>query len=210
MNIEQIRIIIDQPDNPTWDLFLDSRYVEQIGIIGHVNPYYRTFYRLAMEFKPKLSVELGSWQATAAAHLAAGNREGIVYTIDIHKDDKGAQGRAIEAAAHYPNLFYINKWTWDAAPDIEALGLPIDILYIDAWHDYQYAIKEWELYSPMLADPALVICDDIVGEDASNHGMLKFWDEVSSGRESYLCNSIHCDPVNPANCVPMGFVIWTG
>lgn len=48
--------------------FLDRRYADQVGNIGHVNPYYRMFYLIAREYQPTLSVELGSWQATASAH----------------------------------------------------------------------------------------------------------------------------------------------
>lgn len=197
MNLDTVKKLIEQSllEQPAGDDWLDSRYNEQVWYIGHTNPYYRLFYLLAQEFRPALTVELGSWQATAAAHFAAGNPVGQVVTVDIHKDDKKAQERAIEAVGHLPNLIYINKWTWDAVDEIAVMG-KIDILFIDAWHDYNLAKREWVLYSQLLNDPALVICDDITA-DYNFDGMLKFWDEMPEPK--FLDSRVH-----PG--VPMGFV----
>lgn len=186
---------------PTGDSWLDARYAEQVSIIGHTNPYYKLFYLLAQTLKPGLVVELGSWQATAAAHFAAGNPDGYVITVDIHKDDQAAKLRTLEAAHHYDNLTYLNRWTWDAVDFIKNLGQPIDIIFIDAWHDYQYARREWDLYAPLLASPALVICDDIT--TAYNfEGMLRFWDELPEPKFLFS-EGLHGN-------IPMGFVIANG
>lgn len=199
-NIKDIQDLIQQAlkEQPTGDDWLDSRYNEQVHWIGHTNPYYKLFYLIAKELKTELTVELGSWQATAAAHFAAGNPEGQVITVDIHREDKNAQLRAIEAAGHYENLTYLNRWTWDAVPFIQNLNQQIDCLFIDAWHDYQYAKKEWDLYKPLLASPALVICDDIT--TAYNfEGMLKFWEEMPEPKFLFS-KGLHGD-------IPMGFLI---
>lgn len=181
---------------PTGNAWLDARYQEQVGIIGHTNPYYRLFYTLAQVLKPEFVVELGSWQATAAAHFALGNPEATVITIDIHKDDLAAQQRCFEAADYIPNLTYINAWTWDAIDLVRAVDKPINILYIDAWHDYEYVKREWDLYSPLLSSPALVICDDIT--TAHNFdGMIRFWEELPG--EKFLNVDIH-------PTIPMGFL----
>lgn len=200
MNLNQIKALIQEAlkEEPTGDDWLDSRYAEQVHWIGHTNPYYKLFYLLAKEFKPNLCVELGSWQATGASHFAAGNLGGQVITIDIHRDDKNAQSRTIEAANHYPNLTYLNRWTWDAVELVKALNTPIDILFIDAWHDYLYAKREWDLYLPLLASPALVICDDIT-EAYNFEGMYRFWEEMPEPK--YLSKEgLHKE-------IPMGFVI---
>lgn len=197
MNLDVVKKLVEQSlkQEPTGNDWLDSRYNEQIWYVGHTQPYYRLFYLIAKEFKPRLTVELGSWQATAAAHFAVGNPAGRVVTVDIHKDDKPAQQRTIEAANKLDNLTYINKWTWDAADDISKLG-KIDILFIDAWHDYVYAKKEWDLYSKLLSDTALIIADDIT--TAHNFdGMLKFWEELPEPK--FLDSRVH-----PG--IPMGFV----
>lgn len=193
--LDDIKRLIDQCllEQPTGNDWLDSRYNEQVHYIGHTNPYYRLFWMIARELKPALSVELGSWQATGAAHLALGNPQGKVFTVDIHKDDKAAQLRAIEAANRVPNLTYINAWTWDAAPQIPN---GIELLFIDAWHDYQYAKREWDLYAPKLADLALVICDDITA-DYNFEGMDQFWTEMP---EPKFLDS------RPHPGIPLGFI----
>lgn len=196
--ITDIQRLIEQCllEEPTGDAWLDARYVEQVGIIGHTNPYYRLFWLIARELKPEFVVELGSWQATASSHFAVGNPDSRVLTVDIHREDKAAQQRCYEAAARLSNLTYINGWSWDVVDQVRAVGQPISILFIDAWHDGTKVRLEWELYSPLLADVALVICDDITA--AYNfEGMIDFWNDLLG--EKVLDNRIH-----PG--VPMGFV----
>ena len=181
---------------PTGNPWLDARYDEQVAIIGHTNPYYRLFYRIAEQLKPEFVVELGSWRAIAASHFALGNPDSDVITIDIHREDKLAQQLCVEAAGYIPNLTYINMWSWDAIDIVKAVDKPLDCLFIDAWHDGKYVRREWELYSPLLSDVALVICDDITA--AYNfEGMIDFWSELPY--EKFLNNDIH-----PG--VPMGMV----
>lgn len=185
--IEAITKLIDQgPDLQTGDKWLDDRYRMDIPEIGHLNPYYRWFYLIAWTFRPEFTVELGSWRATAAAHFAAGNPLGTVVTIDIHREDKAAQVMAREADARYPNLHYINAWTRDAAPAIAAWKKPIDVLYIDAWHRYDDAMEEWQLYSPLLNSPAIVIADDIFDSEHTTVDMVRFWEEISAGYDSWM------------------------
>lgn len=190
-------------EKPTGDQWLDNRYQEDVPIIGHTNPYYKLFFMIARTLEPKLTVELGSYRATAAAHFASGYLAGAVYTVDIHREDKVAQAKSIEAAGHYSNLEYINGWTWDSHVVFQigsaAADTPIDLLYIDAWHRYDYAMMEWELYSPMLADEALVICDDIFNAPGATERMVEFWADLTSGRECFLSADLH-----PG--IPMGFM----
>lgn len=184
-----------------YDTFLQLLWAENRQIIGHDNPYYAVFYAFAKMYKPTLVVELGSWRGFGAAHFAAGNPSGKVITIDIHKDDKVAQRRVREICTNYKNMQYINKWTWDAVGDVEAVGLPIDILFIDAWHEYQYARKEWDLYKPLLADNALIIADDIFDSVGTTDNMVQLWNELDKNEGIYwkfLDTKVHYP-------VPMGF-----
>jgi predicted O-methyltransferase YrrM len=202
---ELISIALQEPS--TGDAWLDARYQEDVPIIGHTNPYYKLFWLIAKEFKPKFSVELGTYRGVTAGHIAVGNPDGLVYTVDWHRDaaDKVHQKCAIAMDGHYPTLSYINGCSWDVAVVQRVASMskvhPIDILYIDAWHWYEYAKKEWDLYTPMLADEALVVCDDIFDMEGATVDMVKFWNEVSAGRESFLDTSMH-------SWIPMGFIKW--
>ncbi len=197
--LSDIQKLVDKSllELPTGNPWLDSRYDEQVAIIGHTNPYYRLFYRIAEKLKPEFVVELGSWRGDASAHFALGNPESDVVAVDIHKDnDFAGLAKLQEAVNLLPNMTWIRQWSWDAVDLIKAVDKKIDVLFIDAWHDYQYAKREWNLYSPLLADVALVICDDITA--AYNFdGMLKFWDELPG--EKFLDNRVHIG-------VPMGFI----
>jgi predicted O-methyltransferase YrrM len=184
--------------------YLRGLRVENIGIIGHDSLYYSVFYELAAAIKPGLVVELGTWRGFGAAHFASGCKSSKILAIDIHREDKIAQQRVIDHTRVLDNISYINKWTWDAVHDVMAVGLPIDILFIDAWHEYQYAMREWELYKPLLADRALVICDDIFDAPGATVDMIKFWaalDKSQGITVKFLDVDIH-------NGVPMGFALF--
>ncbi len=186
---------------------MDDYYNWYQDLVAHPNPYYKLFYLLAKEFKPGFVIELGSYRAGASGHFAVGNPDGTVVTIDMHKDmpqqaeDKMA---CLRYSAAIANLFYINKCTVDnlsgfecAIEDIKAYNQPIDILFIDAWHDEQYVKREWELYSPLLADDALVICDDLMNNAGQFAGMEEWWGSFEY--QKFLNNEVH-----PG--IPMGFM----
>lgn len=204
MTIQRIRQLIDglTPNYKTGNAFVDGLYQESIDIVGHPNPYYTLFYQIALETKPRLVVELGSWRGFAAAHFAAGGAQHVI-TIDIHREDKFAQQRCIEVARTIPAVEYLHGWTWDThvLSRIHDCA-PIDILYIDAWHEYQYAMKEWDIYKHVLQDDALVICDDIFDAPGATVDMVRFWDELP------LANKHLDDTIHPG--IPMGFGLWWG
>lgn len=189
-------IVIDQP---TGDSFLDTRY--QAG----PRRYYRLFYHLAKRLQPALVVELGGWQGTAAAHFAAGNPGGIVVTIDHHSDpgDDVHQAKMLEASGQYKNLIYLKGWTWDMVDYVRDFKQGISGLFIDSWHDYEHAKKDWELFSPLLSDPALVICDDITTDRGPViDRMDEFWEELPG--QKFLATGLH--DASSKN-IPMGFLL---
>lgn len=200
--LDDIRRMIDLSleSDVTGDYFLDVRYDANFQKFGHPNLYWRTFYHLTRFLQPTLTVELGAWQATAAAHLAAGWREGTVITIDHHTDPGDDENKRLaeEAANRYPNLIYLQGWTWDRKETVANYGADIDILFIDSWHQYEYAMRDWNDYSPLLGSPALVICDDLIGGNGPViAGMKEFWNDLPG--EKFLETRIH-----PG--FPMGFI----
>lgn len=204
--LKQIEALIKQADKPTGIDFLDNRYDWYANLVNHPNPYYRLFYLIAKEFKPDFVVELGSYRATAAAHFALGNSAGQVVTIDMHKDPQQVNDKlaCIATAEAVDNLDYINKCTVDNLPgfecaidDIKAYNKPIDILFIDAWHDEKYVKREQELYFPLLNNPALVICDDLFDAGGEFPGMQAWYASLQG--DKFLNNEMH-----PG--IPMGFL----
>lgn len=184
----------------TGDVYLDDALKDYANLVGHDNPYYKLFWMLSREYQPDNVVELGSYRGNGAASFASGGIMSVVATIDIHREDKDAQSRCKTMADHYHNLFYINAWTWDAVPQVQRSFSPINVLYIDAWHEYEYATREWKLYRPLLADEALVICDDIFDADGATVDMERFWSELE-GEWKFLDTDVHSG-------IPMGFMRW--
>lgn len=189
---------------PSGDYLLDSRYDWQKNQNGVEWPYYRFFHFLSRLYEPKMVLEIGSYQGTAAAHFAAGNPEATVITVDHHSDpgDEENALKVLEVLDEYSNIIFYRGWSTPklaatqkgkhALGDVKDVyqnivdstlyhGTKIDILFIDGWHHYEWARLDWETYSPLLNEPALVICDDIQeggGEFDPIQGMLKFWDEL--------------------------------
>jgi predicted O-methyltransferase YrrM len=208
-NLHAVRdLVMDyDPERPTGDPFLDARYEAHRAKFGHPMPYWRLFYHLCAMLKPAFSVELGAWQATNAAHMAAGYPYGDVVTIDHHGDpgDELNKPLAQEADDRYPNLHYLQGWTWDVVGNVSAWAMGIDLLFIDSWHHYDKAMQDWDAYRPLLSSPALVVCDDIVNSEPTLHRMVEFWEEISRGRQAFLVsgNEIH-------HGYPMGFIRYEG
>jgi predicted O-methyltransferase YrrM len=200
---------------PTGDEFLDSRYEWQKNENGSEWPYYRFFYHLASILRPKVILELGGFQGTAAAHFAKGWPSATVITIDHHSDsgDDLNRTKMLEACNSCHNLIYLQGWTTAKAAErnkgLHALGNMrdvyqevidhtlyknnmIDILFIDSWHHYKYAKEDWNAYASLLAYPSLIICDDIIDgddPDAPIYGMMKFWEEMPSTK--FLNSNLH-------------------
>lgn len=190
-------------EQPTGDAFLDGRYDWQTRKFGSPKPYYRLFYRISEVFRPRLVVELGAWRCTGAANWTP--HAGRVVTIDHHGDpgDDENERWCVEAANNYPNLTYLKGWTWDVVDDVAAFG-KIDVLFIDSWHIYEKAMKDWNAYRPLLSpEGALVIFDDIFyGDSPAISQTGQVFDEISEGFDSIIISGIAT--------YPMGFFRWTG
>jgi predicted O-methyltransferase YrrM len=189
---------------PTGSEILDRRYDWQANENGAEWPYYRFFSHLTQWLQPKIVLELGTYQGTAAAHFAGGCADSVVITIDHHTDpgDEMNQLKVLEVQDIYSNLVYYQGWSTPALAEInkgqhfrgdvesahqgvvdtlENFQLKIDILFIDSWHCYEYAKADYEAYRPLLNNPALIICDDIQaggGPESPIQGMMKFWEEM--------------------------------
>jgi len=200
-------------DEPTGNEFLDNRYDPN-------SRYYRFFYQFTKTFKPKVVVELGSWQGTSAAYFAGGNPGTLVITVDHHTDpgDEGNESMTIAAAKKFDNLHYCKGWTCNeiykeeknlhilaegqnAYPKVlEVLsGKKIDVLFIDSWHVYHQAVRDWNAYSPLLSKGAIVIVDDVLKgtPNSAIDGVEQFWDELKGAK--HLDSDLHTG-------YPMGFL----
>ena len=214
MTITAIKKLLKEfKDEPTGNEFLDNRNDPN-------SKYYRFFYQLTKKFKPKVVVELGSWQGTSAAYFAGGNPDTLVITVDHHTDpgDEGNEAMTRAAAKQFENLAYCKGWTcneiYEEEKDLHALGIgenaypkvlqglrgqKIDVLFIDSWHVYHQAVRDWNAYRPLLSKGALVIVDDVLKgtPNSAIDGVEQFWNEIKGAK--HLDGTLHAG-------YPMGFL----
>jgi predicted O-methyltransferase YrrM len=135
--------------------------------------YYRFLYEWSRRHRPAVTLEIGSYLGSSAAHMAAGNRKGHVWTID-HSPD---------AVRHVEELGLENVTAVlsdsGAAVDLVSalLPSPVDLLYIDGWHSYDQTRGEYHLYRPLVRPGGLMLFDD-VDLPTETREMQRFWEEV--------------------------------
>lgn len=211
--LKRIETLIEEAlkEEPTGDAWLDARYAEQEALINHSNPYYKLFFLIAGALKPKIVVELGGWQGTAAAHFAAGYPEAQVVTIDHHKDpgDDFNRMKMLDVTRRYPNVHYFQGWTTPGYEEEYHKGAAsvldqikqflgqrkIDILFVDSWHEGRYLKRDWDHYSPLLANNSLVIFDDVIDTN--------LFVEMVAAVNDIKGDKLFDDRVHPG--IPMGF-----
>jgi len=186
-------------DQPTGDAFLDATYDEFTRRVGVTRHYYRLIYLLAQSVQPSVYVELGVDDGIAIAHAASGCPGCRCIGIDPWIDWPGQYEKAKAIQFQYPNVEFVRGWSTPEARAewLEGRGAPsvlsqtvnvlprvpgqIDMLFIDAWHRKDLALREWEVYGARVPKGGVVLCDDIF-----TSAMGGFWEIVSEGRSSRI------------------------
>jgi len=142
-------------------------------------PYYR-FLRL-MARSCKYMVEIGTRLGTSAAHLADGNRDGTVLTIDI--DPSCAV--VMNQIASEQGLVNLKAVTIESSKGASLIEQPIDLLFLDGDHTYVSAYTDYLTYRPHVREGGLIVFDDpnLSGE------MQRVWDRVVD--EKILLPELH-------------------
>lgn len=136
--------------------------------------YYRFLYEWCRRSRPAVTLEIGTYLGGSAAHMAVGNPDGHVWTLDINPD---AVRHA--DALELPNLTAL---LGDSGPSVDRvrdlLPGPVDLLYIDGWHSFDQTFAEYQLYRPLVRPGGLMLFDDIDLQTATDE-MQRFWTAVS-------------------------------
>lgn len=164
---------------------------------------------LIEESRPKVCVELGTWQGASAIPVAMSIARwgGTLTCVDtwggeLNEDGGsepgitpimiGACARRVVEMGVGPNVRLIPAMTVDAA---RYWDQPIDFLYIDADHGYNGVIADLEAWVPHVKSGGL-----IVGDDYGNRfypGVKEAWDEFELLHNLSL-ERFQSDPPNPA------------
>ncbi|MBC8066388.1 MAG: class I SAM-dependent methyltransferase [Chlorobia bacterium] len=137
------------------------------------NPYYDLLYWVANDFKPSLTVELGTCTGGSTSNLAAGS-ENQVISIDVD-----IRPGARERLAIFPNIELIHGDTRDPtlAANVAQCG-PIDLLFIDTDHVAEQVKAEMSLYGSLVRPGGLILLDDI----RMHPCMSGWWDELDEDK----------------------------
>lgn len=133
--------------------------------------YYLFFHNLVRDRGPLSVVEVGSYIGVGSAHLSYANRGGNVVTVDI---DPAAKSH-IEAM-RLTNTLCLTGDSLDLICRLESLA-PFDICFIDATHQYERALREFEEYRRLLRSGGLVFFDDI-SLKRGDEDMTPLWDHL--------------------------------
>lgn len=118
--------------------------------------------------------------------MAAQEYDGMVIGIDINKPH-------YLPTSHY---YFIEGNSTITTSFNKVLGMvqelgPIGVVYQDSSHHYEASKKEWGLYSQLLDNNAIWVCDDITPSfhdpsiDPPGKGMVQYFGELSGNKRLF-------------------------
>lgn len=114
---------------------------------------------------------------------------GLVIGIDFNAE----YGLPYEGLPKRFNYIYVMSDSTTCFNSVAKIcgGRKVGLVYQDSSHHYIPSKKEFELYSQLLASPAIWICDDITpafyehGVDPPGKGMVQYFDELPGDKRLY-------------------------
>jgi predicted O-methyltransferase YrrM len=128
--------------------------------------YYRFFFHLVERFGPLDCIEIGTYLASATAHLAYRNA-GRVVSLDIDPQ------RTADAGALCAKLdLTFSLLTGDSLDLVKTIDGTFDLCFLDGEHELRQTYAEYLAYRDLVRDGGLVFFDDIT----LNSSMRVLWD----------------------------------
>ncbi|MBP7654304.1 radical SAM protein [Candidatus Dependentiae bacterium] len=152
--------------------FLIFRLNEEKKIITHLTDEEKIgLHKLSKNLKTTnpVAVEIGSYLGASSCFIADGikNKSGKLYCIDTWENNSMSEGEKKTFAEFINNtvkfknhIEILRGWSHDVINDFKKLDEKIDLLFIDGDHSYKGCKRDWELYSPFLAQNAIVVFHD--------------------------------------------------
>jgi len=157
------RALVEQMDAPNNSLAL-------LAYFQWLTPYYSFILLLCKQIKPDVMVEIGTECGMGCIHMALGNPDGEITTIDLHN----LQDR-IRGYSFYTDIHNITMVIGDSTEEYVRFGdESVDLLFIDGDHRYGYAKADYEAWYPKVKPGGLILIDDT----QQTEDMERFWDEI--------------------------------
>lgn len=174
MNLQEVHERVLSAEVPEYDPRMSGglskpQYLHYVG--EKAIQYYSYLSRLVRILKPAKILELGTDIGRSASFMMLTlPKDSTLITIEIHQSPR----QDLEFWKSDPRLKIVvgNDLDLRSYGTIDLQG--IDLLFIDALHDYGQVAHEWALYKKFMSKGALVLMDDI----HLNPGMERFWNEL--------------------------------
>lgn len=141
--------------------------------------YAKLLFQLSNHYKPKNILELGTSLGIGTIHLAAGNTDAKVTTIDACKNTIEIAEQNF-AKLHLENIEVVNAKFEDYL-NLENQQI-FDLVYIDGHHDGKALKKYLKLLSNFTGENTIFLLDDIRWSE----DMFESWNEIISLEEFHL------------------------
>ncbi len=146
--------------------------------------YGQILFHLVRYLKPERCLELGTCLGISGAYLAAAlesNRKGRLITLEgysflSHRARRNFQKLGLKRAVVETGEFQ------RILPNVLLKYTPFDFIFIDGHHDRTATINYFSQIVPFLADPAMVVFDDIRWSE----GMLMAWQEIKRHKNVFI------------------------
>jgi predicted O-methyltransferase YrrM len=133
---------------------------------------------LVQQRRPETIVEFGAAFGVSGMYFTAGLEaagSGHLYSFEINREWADIAERNIRSIS---NRFTLTRGAFeDRAADV--LARPIDIAFVDAIHQYDFVMRQFDILKPRMARGALMLFDDI---DFPKPGarMLEAWRDIAA------------------------------
>ena len=130
------------------------------------------------KLKPKNILEIGAWKGYSAEVWLSLTPEKLI-TIEINHQ--------FEDASIHPEIKYL--WDHDSTKietfqEVEREMPVVDFLFIDADHNYNLVLKDWQMYSKLVRPGGIIAFHD-VNYVAENVTVKPLWDELKT-KHNYI------------------------
>lgn len=149
---------IDTVVLPDWVQGLYDRVEQYVRMRSN---YYKFLYRLVEKRRPFTALELGVEFGIASACMVAAAKiyGGSVIGVDLNSHDIPA--RELPVYGRYDFVIGDSVHVVDDVHRLVRRYGPIGVVFQDSSHHYAPSIEEWNLYSRLLDENSVWVCDDI-------------------------------------------------
>ncbi len=154
----QNRIVISDAGAGSKKLGIERTITKIFKISSSKGKYANLLYRLAKHYKPNQVLEMGTSLGYGTLHLAIGNRDGNIVSVDACANTQNVSRTSLERF-NLDNIQFINKTFVDFFKKYE--GRQFDLVFVDGHHDGDALLSYMKRMEEFTHDDTIFVLDDI-------------------------------------------------